>query len=113
MSQARNERRRHQVFITRNSEYHCRDRECVGVKDRTSGEWQANHPALRSRLLGGILNNQVVKSIPEKGFRLVFGKDSLIMTSKVLYRGRPERESIFNYTSLCSKGEILASAASA
>lgn len=100
------ERRRHVVYVTRNTEYHCRDRECVGVRDRGTGRWVREHPALRASMLGA-LHRSEVRPCPVKGLRLLFaGAEQLVMTSRLLCAGRPEREDIFAYTSLCWSGEI-------
>jgi hypothetical protein len=100
------ERRRHIVYVTRNTEYHCRGRECVGVRDRGSGRWVREHPALRASMLGAVHRGEV-QPRPEKGLRLLFtGVEQLVMTSKLLCAGRPEREDVFAYTSLCWSGEI-------
>jgi hypothetical protein len=48
------ERRRHRVYLTRNTEYHFRDDRCVGVRDRRTGEWLPGHLALRRVLFGSI-----------------------------------------------------------
>jgi hypothetical protein len=34
------------VFLTRNSEYHVQSHVCVGVRDRRTGRWFDEHPAL-------------------------------------------------------------------
>jgi hypothetical protein len=36
----------YQVFLTRNSEYHVQSHVCVGVRDRRTGRWFEDHPAL-------------------------------------------------------------------
>lgn len=36
----------YQVFLTRNSEYHVQSHVCVGVRDRRTGRWFDEHPAL-------------------------------------------------------------------
>ncbi len=36
----------YRVFLTRNSEYHVRGHVCIGVRDRRSGSWLKDHPAL-------------------------------------------------------------------
>jgi hypothetical protein len=46
------ERRRNQVLVTRNSEYHCRDGACVGVRDRRTRDFVLGHPALGKRMAG-------------------------------------------------------------
>jgi hypothetical protein len=48
------DRRRHKVFLTRNTEYHFRDALCVAVRDRRTGEWLPGHLALRRQLFGSI-----------------------------------------------------------
>lgn len=48
------ERRRHRMYVTRNTEYHFRDGVCVAVRDRKSGRWLASHLAVRRRLSGGV-----------------------------------------------------------
>jgi hypothetical protein len=51
------ERRRHLVFVTRNSEYHCRDGECVAVRNRRTNAFDPHHAALGRTIAGGILFN--------------------------------------------------------
>ena len=48
------ERRRHKMIITHNTEYHLRDQVCVAVRSRGSGEWKAEHSALRMTLFGSL-----------------------------------------------------------
>jgi hypothetical protein len=48
------ERRRHRVFVTRNSEYHCRDGVCVAVRDRKTGEFLQGHTALGRRMSASV-----------------------------------------------------------
>jgi hypothetical protein len=48
------ERRRHRVYLTRNSEYHCRDDLCVAVRDVASGDFLEGHPAIGRRMTGSI-----------------------------------------------------------
>lgn len=48
------ERRRHRVYVTRNTEYHFRDGFCVAVRDRRTGEFLHGHLALHRRVQGGI-----------------------------------------------------------
>lgn len=102
------ERRRHVMFITRNSEYHCRDRECVAVRDRNTGQWHRHHPAIRAELIGGVLNGKPTRRVPREGYRLVFDKEGVVLTSRVVSRARPQKDVLFWYTSLCRAGEINA-----
>lgn len=99
------ERRRHRVFCTRFTEYHLRDDECVGVRDRESGEWMRDHAALRLHAV----------QIPPRGQdrtwigrRLQFwGSRADVMTSPVVEVGRPQRPSLDRYISHVCSGEIL------
>jgi hypothetical protein len=102
------ERRRHVVYLTRNTEYHCRGRECVGVRDRRSGYWSREHPALRGAVVGGLEADRRRFAIePAVGLRLVFAcEGGTVMTTRLRLVGRPDRESVFAYTSLCRAGEI-------
>ena len=50
----RPERRRNQVLVTQNSEYHCHDGVCVGVRDRRTQDFVLDHPALGKRMAGGM-----------------------------------------------------------
>ena len=99
------DRRRHVVYVTRNTEYHLRDSECVGVRDRSSGRWLRAHPALRARMLGA-MSRSGFRRRPANGLRLLFTGHELVMTSKIIGSGRPERDDIFAYTSLCRSGVI-------
>ena len=101
------ERRHHVVYITRNTEYHCRDRECVGVRDRFSGKWERHHPALRGELLGAVTRGKQLIA-PVDGLRLLFSAQNAVMTSALVLSGRPDRAAAFHYTSLCRAGEIRA-----
>ena len=44
-------RRQHRMFETLHTEYHLRNDECVGVRDKSSGQWYRDHPALRLRAI--------------------------------------------------------------
>jgi hypothetical protein len=44
------DRRRHRVYVTRNTEYHFRDGYCVAVRDRRTGDFLHGHLALRRRI---------------------------------------------------------------
>jgi hypothetical protein len=48
------ERRRHRVFVTRNTEYHFRDGFCIAVRDRRTGDFLEGHLALHRRVHGGL-----------------------------------------------------------
>jgi hypothetical protein len=98
------DRRRHRVFYTNNTEYHLRDAECVGVRDRSSGTWLSHHAALRLHAL----------AIPETldgsswiGQSLQFwGRATDVLTSPVVAVGRPQLEEVFGYVSQARSGLI-------
>lgn len=94
------ERRRHQVFFTKHTEYHLRDTECVGVRDRASGAWLLDHAALRSQAL----------SIPgpwDIGQRIHFwGRATDVLTSPIVSVGRPRLEEVVDYVSQARAGMI-------
>lgn len=97
-------RRRHQVYCTRHTEYHLRDDECVGVKDRGSGLWLLDHVALRLRALK-------IPSPPHAhewvGHRIQFwGSNADVLTSPVTEVGRPEREDVGAYVSQARRGDL-------
>ena len=66
MHSNRSERRRHKVFVTRNTEYHFRDRLCVAVRDRRTGDFLPGHLALKRELAGGVAHAVV----PSEGHML-------------------------------------------
>lgn len=96
--------RRHQVFYTQHTEYHLRDAECVGVRDRSSGTWLSNHAALRLHAL----------AIPEAedsstwiGQRIQFwGRRTDVLTSPVVAVARPKLDEVFGYVSQARAGVI-------
>ncbi|HKU40901.1 MAG TPA: hypothetical protein VJR89_22220 [Polyangiales bacterium] len=78
----------YRVFLTRNSEYHVESHVCVGVRDRRTGLWLSDHPALQRALLSAVAANggslQAMYS-PCLGERLEFDVDGLALrTSAVL-----------------------------
>lgn len=101
------DRRRHVVYLTRNSEYHCRLDECVAVRNRSSGHWYRQHPAIRARLAGVIdPGRNLSRADPEVGHRLFFDSDRPVITSRVTCVGRPDKSAIFSYISLAWAGII-------
>ncbi|MCC6750258.1 MAG: hypothetical protein IT371_21515 [Deltaproteobacteria bacterium] len=99
------ERRRHVVYLTKNTEYHCRDRECVGVRDRTSGQWHRYHEAVRAQLLGAV-GPELQICPPAAGLRLFFSGEQPVLTSTLIGTHRPGRDDIFSYANLVVAGEI-------
>lgn len=97
-------RRRHRVFFTKHTEYHLRDGECVGVRDRSSGEWLPKHAALRLHAL-------VLPDVPDSaewiGQRIQFwGRATDVVTSPVVAVGRPRLEEVIDYVSQARAGLI-------
>lgn len=99
------ERRRHRVYVTRNTEYHFRDGFCVAVRDRRSGDFLHGHLALRRRIHGGLkfyLNGAIVPNLgePAPGEALYFayeGRD--LVTSPLEAVERPAKEIVEAYPS--------------
>jgi hypothetical protein len=97
-------RRRHRLFVTRHTEYHLRSDECVGVRDRESGQWLRHHAALRLRAIRLPPNGHDVQWV---GRRIQFwGLGTDVVTSPVVSIGRPPRDSVERYISNASAGEI-------
>jgi hypothetical protein len=97
------ERRRHRMYVTRNTEYHFRDGFCVAVRDLRTGNFLDGHLALRRRIRGGIrffMNGGLQPNLgdPQPGEALYFasGKTDLV-TSPVVSIERPPREVVARY----------------
>ena len=105
------DRRRNRKLITRNTEYHIHQRECVAVRDLRTGRWLHDHPALRATLLGGIDRRRLVFHNPIPGVRLVFRSGRRdIVTSPLLEVVRPEKVAVERYTWRSKSGVIRAAA---
>ncbi len=97
------ERRRHRVYVTRNTEYHFRDGFCVAVRDRRTGRFLESHLALRRRIHGGLrfyLNGAILPNPgdPEPGEALYFesnGRD--LVTSPLVSVERPPKDVVKEY----------------
>jgi hypothetical protein len=97
------DRRRHRVYVTRNTEYHFRDGFCVAVRDRRTGEFLAGHLAIRRRLHGGLkfyVNGAIVPNPgdPSPGEALYFaagGRD--LVTSPLERVERPAKALVAAY----------------
>lgn len=97
------ERRRHRVYVTRNTEYHFRDGFCVAVRDRRTGDFLPGHLAVRKRLHGGLkffLNGAIVPNPgePSPGEALYFaaeGRD--LVTSPLECVERPTKDLVSRY----------------
>jgi hypothetical protein len=102
------ERRHHQVFVTRNSEYHCRDDLCVAVRDLATGEFQPQHSAIGKRMTGGIRFDEDGRVVsfsrrgeePHLGENLIFSDGSFdreLRTSAFRRVTRPEKAVVEQY----------------
>ncbi len=97
------ERRRHRVYVTRNTEYHFRDGFCVAVRDRRTGEFLHGHLALHHRLDGGLkffLNGGISPNPgePQPGESLYFASDGRdLVTSPLETVERPTKELVSAY----------------
>jgi hypothetical protein len=97
------ERRRHRVYVTRNTEYHFRDGLCVAVRDRRTGQFMQGHSALAGRIDAGIKffdNGAIAPSAgePRPGESLYFASDGRdLVTSPLEAVGRPARETVSTY----------------
>ena len=91
------ERRIHNVFLTRNREYHVRKGKCVAVRDRKTGAWISNHEAIGMEL---------EVNLPAKLFLggplLFLSKFSMVRTTRVEEFFRPERDTVDLYSILWS-----------
>jgi hypothetical protein len=92
------ERRRHRVYVTRNTEYHFRDGFCVAVRDRKSGDFLHGHLALHRRVDGGLKffeNGGIAPNPgdPRPGESLYFATEGPdLVTSPLEGVERPSRE---------------------
>jgi hypothetical protein len=97
------DRRRHRVYVTRNTEYHFRDGVCVAVRDRRKGEFLQGHLAIGRRsqgslkfLRGGGFFPNVGE--PGAGEALFFGADGReLLTSPIERVERPVAEVVRAY----------------
>lgn len=105
------DRRHHRLFVTKNSEYHCRDGVCVAVRDVRTGEFVRHHAALGRRLSGAIrfARDGSISGISEGtdahvGEQLCFTAGSVddpkdVLTSPVQAVARPPKEIAQHYPS--------------
>ncbi len=97
------ERRRHRVYLTRNTEYHFRDGFCVAVRDRRTGEFLPGHLALHRRVQGALKffdNGGIAPNTgdPRPGESLYFASDGRdLVTSPLEGVERPDPEVVNGY----------------
>jgi hypothetical protein len=103
-----NERRRHKVYVTRNTEYHVRDGVCVAVRDRKSRTFRAAHIALNLKMEGGVRiypNGAMIPNVetPDQGDAIFFthvgpeGDTKQIVTSRLEKIDRPAKTIVALY----------------
>ncbi|HSC89506.1 MAG TPA: hypothetical protein VLC09_19625 [Polyangiaceae bacterium] len=97
------ERRRNQMFVTRNTEYHLRDGVCVAVRDRRTDCWLEGHLALGRSLSGGVrvLPNGTaipIPAAPQVGEALYFSAEGReLITSVLCSVERPAKDLVASY----------------
>ena len=111
------ERRIHQVYLTRNTEYHVRRDRCVAVRDRQSGQWMRSHIAIDGIVQGGLrfsLKGAISAGRkPLVGHSLYFDKEGQdVITSPVLEIERPTRDVLSNYSQLDLRDQMITKRAS-
>jgi len=99
------EKRKHRMFVTRNTEYHLKNETCVAVRNRSTGDWLMHARALGARLIGTISSHDkknakpVIYLLPEVGDNLILmsstGLD--IVTTKVRGIHRPPVQALKYY----------------
>ena len=106
------ERRRHRVYVTRNTEYHLRDGVCVAVRDRRSQSFRSAHIALNLKLEGVVKtysNGAVLPHAaePAVGDAIYFNErgmdghdDRQIVTSRLEKIDRPSKHDVMSYPEL-------------
>ncbi len=98
------ERRRHRIYVTKNTEYHFKDGFCVAVRDRRSGDFLHGHLALRRRIHGGLkffLNGAIQPNPgePNPGEALYFATDGRdLVTSPLEAVERPTKDIVQAYS---------------
>lgn len=83
----------YQIFLTRNSEYHLQSHVCIGVRDRRTGTWVEQHPALQKPLKSTVRTAGALAVLqrPQLGESLEFDLgDAPLRTSPVLNIEQPK-----------------------
>ena len=83
------ERRRHRVYVTRNSEYHCRGNVCVAVRDRTSQKFVTRHHAIGRKVTSSI------RFIEGGGIASISTVDEASVGEQLCFAPQHERDSLF------------------
>lgn len=99
------DRRLHKVFVTQNTEYHLRDRVCVGVRDLWTGHWRTAHPAVGKHLFGALRpgpKGLEALDQPQVDSMLWFENgENDILTSRLTTMTRPPKRVVDQYAQAC------------
>ena len=100
------DRRRHKLYVTRNTEYHVRDGHVIAVRERGRRIWVPEHRAIGMLVIGRIRGDSMVPKHedPEVGDRMYLADEGgrgphNLVTSTVLAVERPAREVVAAYPS--------------
>lgn len=96
------DRRRHQVYVTQNTEYHVRSGQVVAVRRRGSEGWLGQHAAISMRVVGTVERGSWVPrhGLPQAGDRLYLAhSQNDVVTSPVLEVTRPPKKLVSQYPS--------------
>lgn len=95
------ERRRHRLYVTQNTEYHCRDDRCVAVRDLWSGRWREEHPAVGRALFGAVMPGvHGLETLPEPTVDCLLwfeNGENDILTSRLTVVTRPQKRVVAHY----------------
>ncbi|WP_394843749.1 hypothetical protein LZC95_42710 [Pendulispora brunnea] len=97
------DRRRHRMYVTKNTEYHFRDGFCIAVRDRRTGSFLPGHLALKRRISGGLRffrNGAIVPNPGEPilGEAMYFTYDGRdLITSPLESIDRPDKATVKAY----------------
>jgi len=103
------ERRRHRVYVTRNTEYHTRDGVCVAVRSLRTGRFEPEHYALGRKVAAGLVigpNGGIASVCPgneaQVGLQLCLtscepGPDREVITSALKAIERPPKDVVLTY----------------
>lgn len=103
LPQGVSERRKHKLYVTRNTEYHFRDERCVAVRDRRTQKWLPSHLACGRILSGSIRFHENGAAVPVSGepwvgealYFATGGRE--LVTSALCEVGRPEKSQLKHY----------------
>ncbi len=94
------ERRHHNIFITKHTEYHVREGKVVAVRPRGGKEWLAAHAALDMQIVGFVASGTFLPQLglPKPGQRLYLARnENDVVTSPVVAVVRPPKTTVSEY----------------